>query len=146
MSDETTSEEIRTDAVMQEMFAVLHGQEMPLLTRWSYRADDPYAVMMSISRPNGRWIEWLLARDLLVEGMLTPSGMGDVRVAPFTDEEFDIVEVKIGDDEGFASLEFDRELMERFLAATYEVVALGAEADVIDVAAEIEKITNSCAG
>ncbi len=140
------SDEIRTDAVAQEMFAVLHGQEMPLLTRWSYRADDPYAVMMSISRPSGRWIEWLLARDLLVEGMLIPSGMGDVRVAPLSDEEFDIVEVKIGDDEGFASLEFDRELMERFLAATYEVVPLGAEADVIDIAAELAKITNSCAG
>jgi hypothetical protein len=140
------SEEIKTDSVSQEMFAVLHGQEMPLLTRWTYRADDPYAVMMSISRPSGRWIDWLMARDLVVEGMLAPAGLGDVRVAPYTDEEFDIVEVKIGDDEGFAALEFDRELMERFLSTTFDVVGLGTEADVIDVAAEIEKITNSCPG
>jgi hypothetical protein len=140
------SKETSTDCVSQEMFAVLHGQEMPLLTRWSYRADDPYAVTMSISRPSGRWINWLMARDLVVEGMLASAGLGDVRVAPFSDEEFDIIEVKIGDDEGFASLEFDRDLMERFLAATFEVVELGAESDVIDVAAEIEKITNSCPG
>lgn len=140
------NEETTTDRVTQEMFAVLHGQEMPLLTRWSYRADDPYAVTMSISRPSGRWIDWLMARDLVVEGMLSAAGIGDVRVAPFSDDEFDIVEVKIGDDEGFAALEFDRELMEHFLAATFDVVGLGSESDAIDVAAEIEKITNSCPG
>lgn len=150
------SDDIRTDGVTQEMLAVLHGQEMPLLTRWSYRADDPYAVVMSISRPSGRWIEWLMARDLVVDGMLAPTGLGDVRVAPFYDDdfddddfdihEFDVIEVKIGDDEGFASLEFDRELVERFLGATFEVVPRGAETDVIDVAAEIEKITDSCPG
>jgi hypothetical protein len=139
------NEEIKTDSVAQEMFAVLHGQEMPLLVRWTYRADDPYAMMMAISRPSGRWIEWLMARDLVVEGMLAASGVGDVRVAPMSDGDFDIIEVKIGDDEGFASLEFDRALMERFLAATFDVVPLGGEADVIDVTAEIEKIANSCA-
>ncbi|MBV9313096.1 MAG: SsgA family sporulation/cell division regulator [Pseudonocardia sp.] len=138
------NDEIKMDSITQEMFAVLHGQETPLLTRWTYRADDPYAVMMSISRPSGRWIDWLMARDLLVAGMLAPAGIGDVRVSPFRGEEFDVLEVKIGDDEGFACLEFDRELMEHFLAATFELVELGDESNVIDIAAEIEKITNSC--
>jgi hypothetical protein len=140
------NEKTSTEGVTQEMFAVLHGQEMPLLTRWSYRADDPYAVTMSISRPSGRWIDWLMARDLVVEGMLAPAGIGDVRVAPFSDDEFDIVEVKIGDDEGFAALEFDRELMERFLAATFDILARGSESGALDISAAIEKITNSCPG
>ena len=140
------NEDTRIDRVRQDMFAVLHGQETPLLTRWSYRADDPFAVMMSISRPSGRWIDWLLSRDLLVEGLATPAGIGDVRLTPFTDEEFDVLEVRIGDDEGFASLEFDRDLIERFLEATFDIVPAGAESAVIDVEAEIEKITNSCAG
>jgi hypothetical protein len=138
MNDDT-----RIDRVSQDMFAVLHGQEAPLLTRWSYRADDPFAVMMSISRPTGRWIDWLLSRDLLIAGLAAPSGIGDVRVAPFTDEEFDVIEVRIGDDEGFASLEFDRDLIERFLEASFEIVPVGAESGVIDVEAEIAKITNS---
>jgi hypothetical protein len=128
------------------MFAVLHGQETPLLTRWSYRSDDPFAVMMSISRPSGRWIDWLLSRDLLIEGLAGPAGVGDVRLTPFSDEEFDVLEVRIGDDEGFASLEFDRDLIERFLEASFEIVSAGAESAVIDVEAEIEKITNSCTG
>ncbi|HEX4248242.1 MAG TPA: SsgA family sporulation/cell division regulator [Pseudonocardia sp.] len=140
------NEDTRIDRVRQDMFAVLHGQETPLLTRWSYRADDPFAVMMSISRPSGRWIDWLLSRDLLIEGLATPAGIGDVRLTPFTDEEFDVLEVRIGDDEGFASLEFDRDLIERFLEATFDIVPAGAESAVIDVEAEIEKITNSCAG
>ncbi|WP_028936888.1 SsgA family sporulation/cell division regulator [Pseudonocardia spinosispora] len=140
------TENTKTDSVQQDMFAVLHGQETPLLTRWTYRADDPFAVMMSIARPSGRWIDWLISRDLVDEGLTAPAGIGDVRLTPFTDDEFDVLEVKIGDDEGFASLEFDRDLIERFLDATYEIVAAGAESTVIDVEAEIEKITNSCAG
>jgi hypothetical protein len=140
------NEDTRIDRVRQDMFAVLHGQETPLLTRWSYRADDPFAVMMSISRPSGRWIDWLLSRDLLIEGLAIPAGIGDVRLTPFTDEEFDVLEVRIGDDEGFASLEFDRDLIERFLEATFDIVPAGAESAVIDVEAEIEKITNTCAG
>jgi len=141
MSDDT-----KVDRVRQDMFAVLHGQETPLLTRWSYRSDDPFAVMMSISRPSGRWIDWLLSRDLLIEGLAGPAGIGDVRLAPFTDEEFDVLEVRIGDDQGFASLEFDRDLIERFLEASFDIVPAGDESTVIDVEAEIEKITNSCTG
>jgi hypothetical protein len=140
------NEDTRIDRVRQDMFAVLHGQETPLLTRWSYRSDDPFAVMMSISRPSGRWIDWLLSRDLLIEGLAGPAGVGDVRLTPFSDEEFDVLEVRIGDDEGFASLEFDRDLIERFLEASFEIVAAGAESAVIDVEAELEKITNSCTG
>jgi hypothetical protein len=136
----------RIDSVQQDMFAVLHGQETPLLTRWSYRADDPFAVMLSIARPSGRWIDWLMARDLIIAGLEAPAGIGDVQLTPFTDDEFDVLEVKIGDDEGFASLEFDRDLIEWFLDATYDIVAVGAESTVMDVEAEIEKITNSCAG
>lgn len=137
------SDDARIDRVRQDMFAVLHGQETPLLTRWSYRSDDPFAVTMSISRPSGRWIDWLLSRDLLMEGLVVPAGIGDVRLTPFTDGEFDVLEVRIGDDEGFASLEFDRDLIERFLEATLDIVSAGAESAMIDVEAEIEKITNS---
>jgi hypothetical protein len=99
--------------------------------------------MMSISRPSGRWIDWLLSRDLLIEGLDAPAGIGDVRLTPFVDGEFDVLEVRIGDDEGFASLEFDRDLIERFLEATFDIVPIGAETTMIDVEAEIEKITNS---
>src|SRR5882757_3466993 len=141
MSDDT-----KVDRVRQDMFAVLHGQETPLLTRWSYRSDDPFAVMMSISRPSGRGLDWLLSRDLFLEGLAGADGGGDGRFTPFSDDEFDALEVRIGDDEGFASLEFDRDLIERFLEASFEIVSAGAESTVIDVEAEIEKITNSCTG
>jgi hypothetical protein len=139
-------EQVEIDRVRQDMFAVLHGQGTPLLTRWSYRADDPFAVMMSISRPSGRWIDWLMSRDLLSEGLWAPAGIGDVRLTPFSDDEFDVLEIRIGDDEGSAALEFDRSLVARFLDATYDIVPAGGESALIDVEAEIEKITNSCAG
>ncbi|WP_037068105.1 SsgA family sporulation/cell division regulator [Pseudonocardia acaciae] len=139
-------EQIEIDRVTQDMFAVLNGQETPLLTRWSYRADDPFAVSLSISRPSGRWIDWLMSRELLVAGLNGPAGIGDVRLMPFEDGEFDVLEVRIGDDEGFAALEFDRDLVERFVDSTYEIVAAGDESDMIDVEAEIGKLTDTCFG
>lgn len=139
-------DQIEIDQVRQDMFAILHGQETPLLTRWRYRADDPFAITMSISRRNGRWIDWLMSRELLVAGLVEEAGIGDVRFTPYEDGEFDVLEVRIGDDDGSATLEFDRELVERFVNATYEIVAAGEEPAMIDVEAEIEKLTDTCFG
>jgi len=33
-----------TDTVSHDMFTVLHGQPAPVVTRWTSRAADPFAV------------------------------------------------------------------------------------------------------
>jgi hypothetical protein len=139
-----SDDQARIDSVVQEMFAVLRGHEV--LTRWSYRTDDPYAVTMAIGGPAANGVVWLMARDLLVEGMLAPVGIGDVRVSPFLGDDGDLVEVEIGGNDGFASLEFDYRLLQYFLSATFDLVELGKEAEMIDFEAEIKKITDGCLG
>ena len=41
-------------AVAHDMFALLHEAAAPVVTRWSYCADDPYAVTIEIQTRGDR--------------------------------------------------------------------------------------------
>jgi hypothetical protein len=134
-----------TEVVQQDMFTVLHGQPTPVVTRWSYSASDPLAVTLSVrSRPD-RWVDWLVGRDLVLAGLDDPTGDGDVRMRPRTVQGYDIIEIEIRSHDGRAVLEVDRDLLRHFMETTLDVVALGAEADRMDLDTEIARITRSCA-
>jgi sporulation and cell division protein SsgA len=132
-------------AVAHDMFALLHEAAAPVVTRWSYCADDPYAVTIEIQTRGDRWVDWVLARELLVEGLSEPAGIGDVRVRPASMGEWDVTLVEICSPDGHALLEVDRDLLQQFVQATIDLVPLGSEGMVVDIDAEIEKITRSCA-
>jgi len=134
-----------SDSVQQDMFTVLHGQPAPVVTRWTYTACDPYAVTLAIQTRHDRWVEWLVARDLVVESLIGPAGEGDVRMSSRVVQGYDIVEIQIRSHDGSAMLEVDRDLLRHFVEATTEVVALGDESGRMDLDGEIAKITQSCA-
>src|SRR5262249_57652989 len=69
-------------AVAHDMFALLHEAAAPVVTRWTYCSDDPYAVTIEIQTRGNRFVDWVLARDLLVEGLEGPAGVGDDRGRP----------------------------------------------------------------
>ncbi|SDZ40034.1 Streptomyces sporulation and cell division protein, SsgA [Amycolatopsis xylanica] len=133
---------MQTDAVHQSQFVLLNDSTTPVLSRLSYHADEPFAVTVAFRTERGRWVEWTFARDLLVDGLVEPAGLGDVRIRPdlVQDEELIILEIESPD--GYASFELERADIERFLAASYELVPLGAEVDYFDVDTLIDEITN----
>lgn len=134
-----------SDSVHQDMFTVLHGQPAPVVTRWTYSAVDPFAVTLAVRTRHDRWVEWLVARDLVVEGLDGPAGIGDIRMSPQHVQGYDVVEIEIRSTDGRAVLEVDRDLLRHFVEASLEVVALGDEATLMDVDGAIAKITQSCA-
>ncbi|HYH30350.1 MAG TPA: SsgA family sporulation/cell division regulator [Pseudonocardia sp.] len=134
-----------SECVQQDMFTVLHGQPAPVVTRWSYSAADPFAVMLSVRTRHDRWVEWLVGRELVVDGLSGPAGEGDVRMQPRSVQGYDIVEIEIRSHDGRAVLEVDRDLLRHFVNATLDLVALGDEATRIDLDEEIARITRSCA-
>ena len=71
-----------SDSVQQDMFTVLHGQPAPVVTRWSYDAADPFAITLGVRTRSDRWVEWLVARDLVAEALEGPSGHGHIRMSP----------------------------------------------------------------
>jgi hypothetical protein len=131
-------------AVAHDMFALLHEAAAPVVTRWSYCSDDPFAVTIEIQTRGNRFVDWVLARDLVVEGLDEAAGIGDVRVRPANMGEWDVTLIEICSPDGHAVLEVDRDLLRQFVQATIDLVPLGAEGMAFDIDAEIEKIT-SCA-
>jgi hypothetical protein len=133
------------DTVAHDMFALLHEAAAPVVTRWTYSSDDPFAVTVEIWTRGNRCVDWVLARELLVAGLNAPAGIGDVRVRPANMDEWDVTLIEICSPDGHAVLEVDRELLQQFVEATIDAVPLGNEGMVVDIDAEIEKITRSCA-
>lgn len=140
MSDHTDS------SVVHDMFALLHQAAAPVATRWTYHTADPYAVLLEIQTRKSRWVEWAIGRDLLVAGLTEPAGLGDVRLRPMRTEEWDVILIEIRSPDGHAILEVDRDLLERFVNSTVELVAQGTEMGTVDMDAEIAKLTQDCSG
>ncbi|MEO7195358.1 MAG: SsgA family sporulation/cell division regulator [Pseudonocardiaceae bacterium] len=132
-----------SEAVAHDMFALLHEAAAPVVTRWNYCTDDPFAVTVEIQTRGNRFVDWVLARDLLVAGLSAPAGIGDVRVRPATMGEWEVILVEIRSPDGHAVLEVDRDLLREFVEATIDVIPLGNETLAIDIDAEIAKITHN---
>ena len=133
------------DSVQQDMFTVLHGQPAPVVTRWSYSAADPFAITLGVRTKSDRWVEWLVARDLVAEALEGPSGYGHIRMSPQVVQGYDIVEIEISSHDGRAVLEVDRDLLRDFIGSTTELVAFGEESAQMDLDLEIAKLTHGCA-
>jgi Streptomyces sporulation and cell division protein, SsgA len=129
-----------TDTVSQDMFTVLHGQPAPVVTRWTYTAADPFAVTLGVRTRGDRFVEWLVARDLVIESLRAPAGCGDIRMSPQQVQGYDIVEIEIRSADGRAVLEVDRDLLTEFVDASATLVPVGEESAHVDLDAEINKI------
>lgn len=129
-----------TDAVHVELVSLYDGS-MPVRSRWSYRADQPFTVVAAFQTDRDRWVEWMFSRDLLVEGLADEAGMGDVRLHSEIRRGLEMLVVEIESPEGYAKLELDHEGMSAFLDATAEIVPLGEESDHFDVDALIDELT-----
>lgn len=133
---------VNSDAVTQSQFVSLNGSTAPVLSRLSYVVSEPFAVTIAFHAACGRWVDWTFARDLLVDGLSEPTGIGDVRVHPDLAADEDVLVLEIESPDGYALVEIERDDVERFLAASVEAVPLGTESDHFDIDAFIDEITN----
>ncbi|MGQ0837626.1 SsgA family sporulation/cell division regulator [Actinokineospora sp.] len=130
------------NAEHSEQLISLYGGSTPVLSRWTYRAGEPFTITAAFQTDRDRWVEWVFARDLLVEGLTCPAGEGDVRMRPDFSGGRTMLVLEISSPEGHARLEMEHDAVESFLDATAEIVPLGTESDHFDIDALIEEITN----
>lgn len=95
-----------------------------------YEPSDPYAVhlVFHTDAPDGEPVHWSFARELLLTGLATPSGVGDVRIWPWTTLAGESVALALSSPDGQAVLESPREPLGRFLDAAHASVPAGSEA------------------
>jgi hypothetical protein len=112
----------------------------PVTTRWTYESSEPYAITVAFATERGRWVEWVFARDLLIDGLTEPTGEGDLRVSP-DDVDPELIVMEIYAPSGSAIFSLDREDVEDFLAATLDLVPAGTESTHFDIDRLLAELT-----
>ncbi|MEU3370503.1 SsgA family sporulation/cell division regulator [Streptomyces sp. NPDC006660] len=105
---------------------------VPVVTRLTYRADDPFAVGLCFELQEDIAVVWTIERDLLAQGLRRAVGDGDVQVAPQAVEgrrETRIELAGCGLDGAWGRAVFSawEPALRHFLDKTYEVVPAGQE-------------------
>jgi hypothetical protein len=104
-----------------------------------YCLEEPYAIRATF-RTGLADIEWMFARDLLLEGLQRPSGEGDIVIWPEHQGATPLVLLALNSPSGQAVLECDRPHMELFLRRTFDIVPLGHEPASVGIDAAIDAI------
>jgi hypothetical protein len=113
------------------------GRNVDVPTTLGYRKQDPYAVTLTFHSSAGD-VEWIVARTLLLQGLATPAGEGDVKVYPSIDDEGSAVAVlDFSSPDGRLVAQANTHELQAFLARTFAAVPVGTESEHLDVDALI---------
>lgn len=112
--------------------------DMPELpVTMGYDPQDPYAVSFGFGPALGdgeHAATWTFGRDLLLEGITAPTGIGDVYVWPCLDVKgCATVVIELRSPSGEVSLQASTVELNEFLHRTLDAVAAGTETDHLDL-------------
>lgn len=126
-----TAKSVSTEIVLTHTSS--EGVRTPVAATLSYRAGEPYALGLAFHVAPRQSVEWVFARDLLSDGLVRPTGEGDVRVWPGGP----FVHVLLSSPNGNASFEVPTDVLVAFLSSTFDLVPLGRESDQLDLDLEL---------
>ena len=119
------------------------GQAMTLNAELGYDPADPYAVSATF-RTAGGDIVWTFARELLVQGLNSPAGDGDVHVWPCLDEDGRaIVIIELSSPDGELLVQVATKDAYRFVNRALAAVPLGSEAEHLDLDQLVEQLLDA---
>jgi hypothetical protein len=100
---------------------------------FGYRTDDPYAVTV-VFRSDAQEVRWTFGRDLLVQGIHEPVGLGDVHLWPCLSEAGSaVVVLELSSPDGTVMVQAPTREVSLFVQRMLEAVPIGAEGALIDV-------------
>ncbi|MER6265485.1 SsgA family sporulation/cell division regulator [Streptomyces sp. NPDC059688] len=127
-------------AVVREVavqLVISRDYSMPLCMRLRYEPNDPYVVRAAFFIHGDESVEWVLGRDLLIDGLKVSAGEGDIRVWPAVGCGDEAMYITLGSSGGIALLEVPVQDIRSFLENTETLVPRGAESGRIDWDAEL---------
>ncbi|MCL7379558.1 MULTISPECIES: SsgA family sporulation/cell division regulator [Streptomyces] len=104
-----------------------------------YEVRDPYAVRMTFHLPGDAPVTWTFGRELLLDGINTPSGDGDVHIAPTTPEDLSDVHMRLQVGDDHALFRVSAAPLVAFLDRTDRLVPLGQERTLSDFEGNLEE-------
>ena len=119
----------------------IEGVRLPVV--FHYDPADPLAVTLSFWGDKGG-VNWVIARDLLHDGLAGISGVGDLTAwVSVSDQNRYYLRIKSGPAVTLFSLETND--IQSFLSLAYDSVAAGDEMQAADVDAELNAILGEAA-
>jgi hypothetical protein len=98
-----------------------------LQSRWSSSPEDADATDA----------EWIFARQLLVQGLDEPAGIGEMRLSPWSTSHGDYIALALSRPDGNALFEVPRSVLVRFLRRTYVSFLRGREEADVDAVGKL---------
>ena len=98
-----------------------------------YQSRDPFAVRIVFDVPSSTAVQWVFGRDLLIQGLIGPSGTGDVQVFPVHGG----VMIELDSPAGSARILVRRGDLSRFVDNMIKAVPLDEEHHFFDMDREI---------
>ena len=113
---------------------VAHEMSLSVNVRLRYEPGDPYAVRAAFNASDSdESAEWIIGRDLLIDGLKGPVGEGDIRIWPTGEHDHCDLFILLRPPDGTALLRAPAPEIRTFLQETEALVPRGAEAEHIDV-------------
>ncbi|MDG4857199.1 SsgA family sporulation/cell division regulator [Streptomyces sp. T-3] len=118
-------ESVQAEVLMSFLVSEELSFRIPVELRYETR--DPYAVRLTFHLPGDAPVTWAFSRELLVDGVHTPCGDGDVHIAPQGPEPSDeaVIRLQVGGDQ--ALFRASVAPLIAFLDRTDKLVPLGQE-------------------
>lgn len=125
------------------------GTVLPVSACLEYETTDPYAVQVTFhtgGNDDDCSVVWTFARQLIVDGLDRPAGLGDVRVWPMPDAGCPVPAIALAlcSPSGEALFEVPREVLSTFLRRTFDEVPAGFEDRHVDMDAELKVLLRDC--
>ncbi|MFI1014503.1 SsgA family sporulation/cell division regulator [Streptomyces sp. NPDC020965] len=130
-------ESVQAEVLMSFLVSEELSFRIPVELR--YETEDPYAVRMTFHLPGDAPVTWAFGRDLLMDGILGPSGDGDVRIAPTGPEELSDIAIRLQVGADQALFQVSVGPIVAFLDRTDKLVPLGQERAFRDFEGDLDK-------
>ena len=112
--------------------------DQTVTTTLRYNVFEPFQVTATLSLPDAPSVQWVLARELLREGLVIPSGLGDITVRPTPHGLL----IGLRSPGGRALLLAPTEPIAEFVQAVYRAVPDGAEGDFFSIEAALDRLAD----
>ncbi|WP_077798140.1 SsgA family sporulation/cell division regulator [Streptomyces sp. JHA26] len=130
-------ESVQAEVMMSFLVSEELSFRIPVELR--YQTCDPYAVRLTFHLPGDAPVTWAFGRELLVDGVGTPCGDGDVRIAPVDPGPPTevLIRLQVGSDQ--ALFRSSAAPLVAFLDRTDKLVPLGQEGALADFDAHLDE-------
>ncbi|MEU4797126.1 SsgA family sporulation/cell division regulator [Streptomyces sp. NPDC023327] len=130
-------ESVQAEVMMSFLVSEELSFRIPVELR--YETEDPYAVRLTFHLPGDAPVTWAFGRELLIDGVVRPCGVGDVRIEPTDLETLDeaLIRLQVGEDQALFRVGIPPLLA--FLDRTDKLVPIGQERALADFEAHLDE-------